>query len=40
MGEQIPTPVFQTDETNLDTEWRWNIVSEEMEKKFETVYTV
>ena len=31
---------FQKDETNFDTEWKWNIVSEEMEKNFETFNTV
>ena len=25
---------------NFDTDWKWNIVSEEIEKKFETFYTV
>ena len=38
--EQIISLDFQTEETNFDTEWKWNIVSEEMEKKFETFYTV
>ena len=28
------------DEKKLDTEWKWNIVSEEMEKSFETFQTV
>ena len=28
------------DETNFDTEWKWNIVSEEMVKKLETSHTV
>ena len=40
MSEQILSLDFQTDETNFDTEWKWNIVSEEMEKKLETFYTV
>ena len=40
MCEQISSLDFQTDEKNFDTEWKWNIVSEEMEKKFETFYTV
>ena len=40
MSEQISSLDFQTDETNFDTEWKWDIVSEEMEKKFETFYTV
>ena len=31
---------FQTDGRNFDTEWKMNIVSDEMEKKFETFYTV
>ena len=26
------------DETNFDTEWKWNFVLEEMKKKFETFY--
>ena len=29
---------FQMDGTNFDTEWKWNIVSEEMEKTFGTSY--
>ena len=28
------------DETSFDTEWKWNIVLEEKEKKSETSYTV
>ena len=28
------------DETNSDTAWKWNIVLKEIEKKFETSYTV
>ena len=40
MSEQISSLDFQTDETNFDTEWKWDIVSEEMEKKFETLCTV
>ena len=40
MFEQISSLDFQMDETNSDTEWKWNIVLEEMEKKFETFYTV
>ena len=39
MSEQIPSLDIQTDETNFDTEWKWNIVSEEMEKKFKTFHT-
>ena len=35
MFEQISSPDFQMDETNLVTEWKWNIASEEMEKKSE-----
>ena len=31
---------FQTDETKFDKEGKWNIVSDEMEKKFETFYIV
>ena len=38
--EQISLLDFQMDETNSDTAWKWNIVLEEMEKKFETSYTV
>ena len=40
MFEQISSPDFQMDETNSDTAWKWNIVLEEMEKKFGTFYTV
>ena len=40
MFEQIELLDFQKDETNSDTAWKWNIVLEEMEKKFETSYTV
>ena len=40
MFEQNSSLDFQMDETNSDTAWKWNIVSEEMEKKFETFYTV
>ena len=29
----------QMDETNSDTEWKWNIVLEERGKKFGTTYT-
>ena len=36
MSEQASLSDFQMDETNLDTEWKWNIVLEEMEKMFET----
>ena len=36
---QVSSLDFQTDETNSDTEWKWNIVSEEMEK-FGTFYSV
>ena len=28
------------DETNFDTEWKWNFVSEEMDRKFAIFYTV
>ena len=41
--ENVPTNFitrFSEGETNVDTEWKWNIVSEEMAKKFETFYTV
>ena len=31
---------FQLDETSSDTEWKWNIVSEELDRKIETIYTV
>ena len=37
-SEQILSLDFRTDETNFDTEWKWNIVSEDMEKKFETFH--
>ena len=40
MFEQISSLDFQMDETNSDTEWKWNIALEEMEKKFGTSYTV
>ena len=36
MSGQTSSPDFQTDETNFDTDWKWNIVSEEMERKLET----
>ena len=39
MFEQISSLDFQMDETNSDTEWKWTIVLEEMEKKFGTSYT-
>ena len=32
---EISSLHFQMDETNLDTEWKWNTASEEMEKKSE-----
>ena len=40
MFEQTTSLDFQMDGTNSDTEWKWNIVLEEMEKKFETFYNV
>ena len=40
MFEQTSSLDFQMDETSSDTAWKWNIVLEEMEKKFETFYTV
>ena len=40
MSEQIPSLDFQTDEILFDTEWKCDIVSEEIEKKFGTFYTV
>ena len=40
MSEQFSSLDFQMDQPNFDTEWKWNIVSEEMGKKFETFYTV
>ena len=40
MFEQISSLDFQMGETKSDTAWKWNIVLEEMEKKFETFYTV
>ena len=40
MFQQISSLDFQIDETNSDTEWKWNIALEEMEKKFETSYTL
>ena len=36
MSEQVSPLDFQTVETNFGTEWKWNIVSEELEKKFRT----
>ena len=38
--EQILSLDFHTDETNFETEGKWNTVSEELEKKFETFYTL
>ena len=38
MFEQISSLDCQMDETNFDTEWKWNIAIEEMEKKFGTSY--
>ena len=38
MSEQISSLDPQTEETNFDIEWKWNIVLEEMERKFETLY--
>ena len=40
MFQQISSLDFQTAETNSHTTWRWNIVLEELEKKFGTFYTV
>ena len=40
MFEQLSSLDSQMDETNFDTAWKWNIALEEMEKKFETFYTV
>ena len=40
MFEQVSSLGFQKDETNFDTEWKRNIVLEEMEKKFETSYSI
>ena len=40
MSEQVSSLDFQMYETNFDTQWKWNIVSEEIEKKFETSYTL
>ena len=40
MSEQISLLDFQTDKPIFDTEWKWNNVSEEMEKKNQTFYTV
>ena len=40
MSEQKQKLDFQTDKTNFDTEWKWNIVSERIEKRFETFCTV
>ena len=36
MFEQISSLGFQMEETNSDTEWKWSIVLEEMEKNFVT----
>ena len=36
MFEQISSLDFQMDETNSDTEWKWNIALDEIEKKFGT----
>ena len=40
MFEQLSSLDFQMDETKTDTAWKWNIVLEEMEKKFGTFYIV
>ena len=40
MFKQFSSLDFQMHETNNDTAWKWNIVLEEMEKKFETSFTV
>ena len=40
MYEQILSLDYQTDETNFDTEWKWNIVSEELEQKFGTFHGI
>ena len=40
MSEHNSSLDFQMDETNFDIDWKWNIVLEEMETKFETSYTV
>ena len=40
MFEQTSSPDIQVDVTIFDNEWKWKIVLEEMEKKFETFYTV
>ena len=37
--EQNSSLDFQMDETKFDTEWKWNIVLEEMQKKFGTFCT-
>ena len=34
MSEPIASLDCQMEETNSDTEWKWNIVTEEMEKNF------
>ena len=40
MSERTSSLDFQMDGTNSDTEWKWNIVLEDMEKKFVTFHTV
>ena len=40
MFEQTSSLDFQMDGTSSCTGWKWNIVLEEMEKKFEPFYTV
>ena len=40
MSEQFSSLDFQTDETNFDTERKWNNVSEETAKNVEISYTV
>ena len=40
MFEQFSSLDFQMDETNSDTAWKWNTELEELEKEFETFYTV
>ena len=37
--EQTSSLDFQMDETTFDTEWKWNSVSEEMERNLETFYS-
>ena len=40
MSGQISSLDYCMDETNFDTKWKWSIVLEATEKKFQTFYIV